>query len=132
MPQTFKIDQAATFAACVLLSSEAKLAFGSDRQDTTKDGTPKWECQVVAGFRQFGRTVNEVLKVGIVSYANPADQVQPYTPVQLVGLEVGVMERTGKNGESAGFSVWYRADELRSIADTRPVRTASKSDGEAA
>lgn len=130
MPQTFKIDQAATFAQVMLLSVEPKLAFGSERQDTTKDGTPKWEAQVVAGFRQFGRTVNEVLKVGIASHANPADRVQPYTPVQLVGLEVGVMERNGRGGEPAGFSVWYRADELRSTADTHPAR--SKSDGEAA
>jgi hypothetical protein len=132
MPQTLKIDQAATFAQVVLLSSEAKPAFGSaDKQDTTKDGTPKWECQVVAGFRQFGRTVNEVLKIGIASHRNPAEQVQPYTPVQLIGLEVGVMERSGKNGEPAGFLVWYRADELRSISDTRPVRSA-KTEGEAA
>jgi len=132
MPQTFKIDQAATFAQVMVLSVEPKLAFGADKQDTTKDGTPKWEAQVVAGFRQFGRTVNEVLKVGIASHVNPAEQVQPYTPVQLVGLEVGVMERSGKNGEPNGFSVWYRADELRSTADTRVGRASRGSDGEAA
>lgn len=38
MPQTYKIDQAATFAGVVLLSVEPKVAFGSTEQDRTGDG----------------------------------------------------------------------------------------------
>lgn len=59
MPQTYKIDQAATFAGVVLLSVEPKVAFGSTEQDRTGDGVPKREAQLVAGFHQFGKISNE-------------------------------------------------------------------------
>jgi hypothetical protein len=114
VPQTFKVDQAATFSAVVLLSCEPKLAFGSTEQDKDRDGTPKWELQLVGGFRQFGRTVNEVIKVGVVSDKNPAEGIPSFSPVQLVNFEVGVMERT-KNGEFVGVQVWYRAESVRPI-----------------
>ena len=42
MPQTYKIDQAATFAGVALLSVEPKVAFGSIEQDRTSDGV--WSC----------------------------------------------------------------------------------------
>jgi hypothetical protein len=42
MPQTYKIDQAATFAGVALLSVEPKVAFGGTEQDRTSDGVPKW------------------------------------------------------------------------------------------
>jgi hypothetical protein len=121
MPQTFKIDQAATFSGVVLLSIEPKPVFGSDDQDRTTDGVPKWEAQVAAGFRQFGRTVNEVLKIGLVSHANPADGLTPYQPVQLVDFEVGVMPQTRTNKETGeekitGVQVWYRCAEIRPLS----------------
>jgi hypothetical protein len=114
VPATFVVDQAATFRAVVLLSCEPKLAFGSTEQDKDKDGTPKWELQLVGGFRQFGRTLNEVIKVGVVSEKNPVEGIGPFSPVQLAGFEVGVMERT-KNGEVVGVQVWYRAESVRPI-----------------
>jgi hypothetical protein len=120
----FKIDQAATFSGVAFLSSEPKRAFGSDRQETTKDGTPKWQVEVVAGFRdQFGKVQNEVLKVGVTSHKNPGDGLNPYTPMQLVGFEVGVMEKTKRNPETGeerviGVTVWYRAAELRPLSAT--------------
>ena len=52
MPQTFKIDQAATFDGVILLMVEPKVAFGGTEQDRNKDGLPKWEAQVVAGFKR--------------------------------------------------------------------------------
>jgi len=114
MPATFVVDQAATFSAVVLLSCEPKLAFGSTEQDKDKDGTPKWELQLVGGFRQFGRTVNEVIKVGVVSHKNPAESIPPFSPVQLVNFEVGVMEKT-KGDTVIGVQVWYRAESVRPI-----------------
>lgn len=116
MPQTYKIDQAATFSGVILLSVEPKIAFNSTEQERTTDGVPKWEAQLVAGFRQFGRTNNEVLKVGLTSHANPMDGLAPYTPVELVDFELGVMERKNRTGEITGVQVWYRAGELRSTA----------------
>lgn len=128
MPQTFKIDQAATFSGVVLLSIEPKPVFGStDVQDTTSDGVPKWEAQVVAGFRQFGKTVNEVLKIGLTRHGNPMEGLTPYTPVELVDLEVGVMPKERKDrdtgqSEMVGVTVWYRCAEIRSTAASNGSR----------
>jgi hypothetical protein len=121
MPQTFKIDQAATFDGVILLSVEPKVAFGGTEQDRTKDGTPKWEAQVVAGFKAFDRTSNEVLKIGVTSYTNPMDGLTPYTPVQLIDFEIGVMARERRNkdtgaSEMTGVQIWYRAGEMRAIS----------------
>lgn len=128
MPQNFKVDQAATFANMILLSSAPKLKFGSDvDQECTKDGTPKWEIQLAAGFSQFGKIQNEVLKVGVAAAKDPADGIQPYSPVELVGFELGVMEKTGKSGEIVGVQVWYRAEQLRSTAATSAPPAAAKS-----
>jgi hypothetical protein len=118
MPQTYKIDQAATFAGVALLSVEPKVAFGSAEQDRTSDGVPKWEAQLVAGFHQFGKINNEILKVGVVAHTNPGDGLAPYTPVELVGFEVGVMEKKGRDGQVVGVQVWYRAEQLRPISST--------------
>jgi hypothetical protein len=119
--QTYKVDQAATFASCVLLSVEPKLGFKSTAQELAGDGTPKWEAQVVAGFRQFGRTVNEVIKVGLVSATNPGDAVTPYQPIELIGLEIGFMPKEAKDKETGekrqvGVNIWCRAEGIRPIA----------------
>ncbi|WP_433501832.1 hypothetical protein ACQP1K_29480 (plasmid) [Sphaerimonospora sp. CA-214678] len=118
----FKIDQAATFQGIAFLACQPKTAFKSQVQETTKDGTPKWEIQVVAMFRTaFGQVQNEVLKVGVASLKDPGQGLMPYTPVQLVDFEVGVMEKTKRNPETGeerviGLQVWYRAAEVRAIA----------------
>lgn len=121
MPQTFKIDQAATFDGVILLSVEPKVAFGGTEQDRTKDGTPRWEAQVVAGFKAFDRTANEVLKIGVASYVDPMESLTPYTPVQLVDFEVGVMARERRNkdtgaSEQVGVQIWYRCGGIRAIS----------------
>lgn len=114
----FKIDQSATFAGLVLLSCQPKKAFGSDQQDTTKDNRLKWDVEVLgAVYTPFGGTKNEVIKVGIASSTDPAEGIQPFTPVELGDLEVGVMEKTKKTqdgGEKVvGVSVWFRASEIK-------------------
>lgn len=125
MPQNFKVDQAATFANVILLSSAPKLKFGSDvDQECTKEGVPKWEVQVAAGFHQFGKITNEVLKIGIAAAKDPADGLTPYSPVELVGFEVGVMEKTGKDVQITGAQTWYRAEAIRSTAATGPAKSA--------
>ena len=112
MIQNFKIDQAATFDSIRLLSVAPKTAFGDQyRQETTKDGVPKWEAQLVAGFRQFGRTQNEIIKVGIAAEHDPGEGIAPASPVELVDFEIGVMEKTKRDpntGEERviGVQVW--------------------------
>lgn len=107
VPKTYKIDQAATFAGVALLSVGPKAAFGSTEQNRTSEGVPTWEAQLVAGFHQFGKINNEILKVGVVAYTNPGDGLAPYTPVELVGFEVGVMEKKDRDGQVVGVQVWY-------------------------
>lgn len=135
MIQNFKIDQAQTFASLLLLCCEPKTAFGDQfRQETTKDGLPKWEAQLVAGFRQFGRPQNEIIKVGIASEQNPGDAVAPHTPVELVGFEIGVMEKRNRDEQVIGVQVWYRCQEIRPIAATgsdRKPRSTGTPSGEA-
>jgi hypothetical protein len=124
VPQTYKIDQAATFAGMVLLSVEPKLVFGTTEQERTGDGVLKWEAQLAAGFRQFGKISNEILKVGVAPHTNPGDGLPPYTPVELVGFEVGVMPKSKRNPDGSerilGVQVWYRAEQLRPISSTAP------------
>jgi hypothetical protein len=125
----FKIDQAATFAGVAFLSCDPKTKFGArDVQETTKDGIPKWDLQVVATFKSAFGTTSEVLKVGVASHKNPADGLHPYTPIALNGFEVGVMEKTKRNPETGeerviGVQVWYRCADLRSLAGA-PAKAA--------
>lgn len=123
MPQTFVIDQAATFAGVAFLECSPKTVFGRpDEQDRTPDGRLKWDVQLVAGFRdQFGASQHEVIKVNMASNTNPGDGLNPYTPVQLVNFVVGVVPpevRKDSRGQEklVGGTVWYRADELRPIS----------------
>lgn len=128
MPQTFMVDQRATFEAVAFLSCEPKMVFGSrDRQETASDGTPKWEVQLVAGFRQFGKVNSEVIKVGVSSHKNPGDGLGMYTPVHLINFMVGVNppekrinEKTGQE-KIVGGTAWYRCDEIRSALQAAPV-----------
>jgi len=122
--QNFKIDQAATFDSIRLLSVAPKTAFGDQyRQESTKDGVAKWEAQLVAGFRQFGRTQNEIIKVGIAAEHDPGEGIAPASPVELVDFEIGVMEKTKRDpntGEERviGVQVWYRCGQIRSTAES--------------
>ena len=131
-PQVFTVEQAATFDFVMLMAVEPKLAFRSDQQETTKDGVPKWEAHLSAAFKAFGKTEFTMLKVGLVAESNPGEGINPGTPVQLVGFQIGVMDKVVKDRETGesktvGAQVWYRADELRSTAATGPARSSGSS-----
>lgn len=126
MRANFKVDQTATFAGLVFLSCQPKLAFGSDQQERTRDGRLKWTIEVLgAAYDGFGGTSNEVLKVGMASSTNPAEGVNPFTPVELGDFEVGVMEKTKKTqdgGEKVvGVNVWFRASEIKLAHASMPA-----------
>lgn len=132
-PQQFAVDQAQTFDFVMLMGVEPKLAFKSTEQETTKDGTPKWEAHLSAGFKSFGQTQYTMIKVSVVAESNPGDSIAPGTPVQLLGFVIGVMDKTVKDkdtGESktVGAQVWYRADEIRSTAATGPPASRGKTE----
>jgi hypothetical protein len=117
MPQTFIVDQAATFQAVAFLSAAPKIEYGTrDKQEMTKDGLPKWEVQCIAGFRDnFGKVNNEVLKVSYAGLKDPSESIGMYQPVQLVNFTVGVIEKTARDDRSKviGHTIWYRCDEIR-------------------
>lgn len=122
MPAIFHVDQARTFKAVMFMSVSPKTVFGNNEvQDKTKDGTPKWEVQVVASFEQFGKIENEILKIGVNSHKNPGEALQHMPqPVELVGFRVGVSpveKRTDSNGREriTGGTAWYQADEVRAL-----------------
>jgi hypothetical protein len=133
MPQSFVIDQAATFAAVAFLSAEPKMVFGEQgRQDTGRDGVPRWTVEVVAAFRQFDKITNEVLKVNLASHKNPAEGLDMYTPIQMIGFVVGVTppeERTDKDGRKkvVGGTAWYRAERIFAL-NSVPTPTSRKAE----
>ncbi|MGW5679824.1 hypothetical protein ACWEV4_32905 [Streptomyces sp. NPDC003860] len=135
MPAIFHVDQARTFSMVMFLSSSPKMQFGTQQQDTAKDGTPKWEVQVVASFTQFGRTENEILKVGVLSHQDPAHALGGMPqPVELVGFRVGVTpaeKRTDRNGNEkvVGGTAWYQADEIRAINAVPASRKTASQEG---
>jgi hypothetical protein len=133
MPAIFFIDQVRSFRGVMFLSSSPKMAFGTQNQDTTSDGIPKWEVQCVCTFDQFGRAENEVLKIGVASYKDPAEPLGGMPqPVELVNFRVGVspveksQDRNGKERITGG-KPWYQADEIRSNAQA-PAPRAAKSE----
>lgn len=131
-PNSFKIDQAATFQMVMLMDVAPKMKFGSETdQECLKDGTPKWTAQVTAGFRTFGAPKFAVLPITIATHEDPRQGVQPGMPVELVGLEVGVMDKKIRDRQTGdekivGAQVYYRAEGLR------PIGSAGKRGGEQA
>lgn len=135
MPQTFVIDQSATFAGVAFLESTPRLAFGTQDQDRTADGTPKWDLILHANFKDpFGRSQHEVIKVGIASRQDPGEGLAPYTTVQLINFVVGVVPpeiRKDNRGQDrvTGGSTWYRADGIQPVQLSAPSRrTAAASE----
>lgn len=129
-PQTYKIDQAATFGQLVLLQVEPK-SFNGGPQETTKAGDLKWEAQFLAGFRGFGdKQEYSTIKVGLVGAKNPGEGIAPMSPVELIGFEIGVMERTKKLPDGTekiiGVTVWHRAESMRSTASTGSKRASTE------
>lgn len=116
MIQNFKVDQARTFVSLLLLGVEPKTAFGDPyRQETTKDGTPKWVAQLAAEFLAFGRPQRELINVGLTSEKNPGEHLAPGTSVEMTDFEIGVMEKKNREGQVTGVQVWYRAGALRAV-----------------
>jgi hypothetical protein len=126
MPQTFIVDQAATFEAVAFLGANPRMQFGTQVQDSDKQGVPKWDVEVIASFKDnFGKTSHETLKVGVTSLKNPGEGLGMYTPVQLMGFTVGVMDKTitdKHTGEQkvVGAQVWYRCDGVRPLMQAPP------------
>lgn len=136
--QIFVIDQAASFSAVAFLECNPKMVFGQrDRQDTTVDGTPKWEVQVIAGMRDRfdpAKSNHETLKISINQHGNPGEGLAMYTPIHIVGLTVGVTpveERTNKRTgekEAKGGNYWFAAQAIQSALAAPSPRSRASAD----
>lgn len=84
------VDQARTFRNLVFLNSQPKMAYGSDNQDITRSGIPKWEVQVVASFEVLGKLESEILKVSIISEIDPGTAIEAPASVELIGFRVRI------------------------------------------
>lgn len=134
MPQIFAIDQANTFSGVAFVQSVPKTVFGQpDVKDTTQDGRIKWEIRVICAFKdQFGNDSHEILKVNVASHTDPGEGLVQYTPIQLVGLVVGIIPAemsTDRNGAQKvkGGTSWFRAESIQPLngAPTGGRRSAS-------
>lgn len=136
MPQIFAIDQDATFSGVAFLKSMPKTVFGQPEvKDTTADGRIKWEIRLICAFKdQFGNESHEVVKVNVASHTDPGEGLAQYTPVQLVGLVVGIIPPemgTDRNGAQKvkGGTSWFRADEIRPVNAPSGGRRAAAQEG---
>lgn len=115
---TFKIDQATTFGSIHLMSVEPKTEFKSDQQMKDKlTDEPKWQAKVAVTYQVFGRNESEILNVNLTSRNDPGAGIPPFSPVELVGLEVNVSEKRSRDNQTVpGITQWYRADEIKAAA----------------
>lgn len=118
---TFVIDQSETFEGVIFMQCNPRMKYGTQEQDTQKDGTPKWEVELLASTKGFnGKLDNDVIRVGIASYQDPGQGISMYTPVVLPGFAVGVMDRRNVNkatGEMTmgGAQIYFRADGIQAV-----------------
>ncbi|WP_075334930.1 hypothetical protein [Pseudonocardia sp. Ae717_Ps2] len=121
-PMNFKIDPT-SFTMVMVMDLAPKLKFGSDTdQECLRNGTPKWVAQVTVGFQAFGRPSFSVLNVTIASHEDPRHGFQPGMPCELVGFEVGVMDKTIKD-KNTGEDKVRRGAGSTTRAPTRSARS---------
>jgi hypothetical protein len=119
-----------TFTNAILVEVAPRMAFGTDQQETDKNGTPKWVAQVAVTFvTPPGMPATpELIAVGIVSATSPADTCQPGGQVTFDGLRLGVTDPAiNKNGRVTGGRPWFTAAAIRSAAQASRY-SAPKSD----
>ncbi|MFD1502720.1 hypothetical protein [Streptosporangium lutulentum] len=128
MAGTFAIDSAQTFQFMIFMGCEEKNAFGSTDQEKNAQGIPKWSLQFAVTFHPTPgmKAISEVIAVTITQHGHPADGVPPGTPVELVGLRLGISspEKNDK-GSIRGGKPWYQASGIR------PAQVATRRGGKA-
>ena len=118
MPGTFVVDMTATFKSAVFMTSQPKLKFGTQVQETNAAGAPKWTVELAATFTPGSPGMpetSELLKVTVTGGPNPGDGLNPGTPVLLEGFRVGTNPPEKRDdGRIQGGRLWYTATGLRS------------------
>jgi hypothetical protein len=125
MPATITVDQAATFAAQLLMASGRKVKYGSQGEVATNaQGVPQWTCDVAVTYRvkPGERVSSEVLTVTITRDADPFTGIAPGSMVQFDGLRAGLSApESTDSGRIRGGRLWWQADGLQAVNGSRPV-----------
>ena len=127
MAGTFAVDCAGTFSAALLMSSAPKTKFGTQAQDVSVAGLPKWTVEAAVTFltEPGMRPSSEVISVTVTSAADPGQGIPPGTLIAFDGFRVG-MSAPEKNdrGGIRGGKFWYQAAALRPAnTNTRAPRS---------
>ena len=77
-----------------------KREYGTETQQTNEAGMPIWS--VSCFVRQADSTRSESITVNVPSRTNPADTIQPFSPVGFEGLGV----RTGRSSNGSWVAFW--------------------------
>ena len=122
MPGTMRIDEAATFAAVLLMAAGPKTEFGTDSQAISKSGERKWFAQVAVTYHpEYGMAAqSEVIQVTVTGGTDPALVLQPGTPVTFDGLRVGFSApERGQGDRIRGGRPWFQAAGVRAVHGQR-------------
>jgi hypothetical protein len=139
MAGTIYIDQPASFAAMLLMSSGPKLQFNSTEQDVDGDGQKKWTIDVATTFRtepgSKRKAAAEVMSVTVTGPGeDPAARIAPGSLVTFDKLRQGFSApEKGTNDRIRGGRPYYMADGVSAApspvnGQSRPLAGAAKSD----
>jgi hypothetical protein len=124
MPATITVDQPATFAAQLLMSSGRKVKYGTQGEVATNaQGVPQWTCEVAVTYRTGPgeRSQSEVLTVTLTRADDPFTGIHPGAAIQFDGLRAGLSApESTESGRIRGGRLWWQADGLRAVNGSRP------------
>jgi hypothetical protein len=124
MPATITVDQPATFAAQLLMSSGRKVKYGTQGEVATNAaGVPQWTCEVAVSYRTAPgeRAVSEVISVTLTRADDPFTGIHSGAAIQFDGLRAGLSApESTESGRIRGGRLWWQADGLRAVNGSRP------------
>jgi hypothetical protein len=124
MPATITVDQSATFATELLMSSGRKQKYGTQGEVATNaQGVPQWTCEVAVTYRTNPgeRSQSEVLTVTITRDGDPFTGIQAGAVVQFDGLRAGLSApESTDSGRIRGGRLWWQADGIHAVNGHRP------------
>jgi hypothetical protein len=116
MAGTFAVDTAATFSSALMMTSAPKFKFGTQVQDVSAGGLPKWTVEAAVTFlaEPGMRPSSEVISMTVTGPGDPGQGIPPGTLIAFDGFRIG-MSAPEKNdrGGIRGGKAWYQAAAVR-------------------
>jgi hypothetical protein len=118
MAGTFAVDTGATFTSAILMTVAPKMKFGTQAQDVSAAGVPKWTVEAAVTFASEPgiKPVSEVISITIAAPADPGQGMPMGTAITFDRFRVGssAPERNDRGGIRGG-KLWYQAAGLRPV-----------------